>query len=274
MEFRGKQIKELTKSVVLKSYNNRQQTAKISPAEEKETGRVFTGQGTDGFLDSISEEDKKKLSFVITEFTVVHLTNGKTLKPTSIADRENWRWMQLNPYISLNKDDRSSRSAIFYVEDREAEAQKRVSSSKNRDKARYLVQFQMSHDEQVKVARVIGHPSPEAFSHLELTDYLLLQCEAIAAAVLEAADPKNAEDSAVKSTFYELERWRVIEKHRGGVYKFGGSEGVFLGHNELKVMEYLKNPKNTETVAAIQAMLEEKKRATDVTKKPEEVVVA
>ncbi len=266
MKFREKQIQELEEAVVLKAFDNRQMPAKISPAEQAETGRIFTGQGVDGFLDNMSEEDKKRLSFVITEKTVVTLTNGKIFNPNNIADKENWRWIQLNPYISLTREaGKSSRSALFYVENRKAEAAKRVTLNKSRDKARYIIQFDTSHEQQIKIARTIGHPSPEAFSPMELTDYLLTQCDTISAAIIEAADPKNAEASAITTTFHELVRFKIISKEKGGVYRFGGPDGAFVGHTEGKVAEYLASKKNQETVAAILAQLEEKKAEVGIT---------
>lgn len=266
MEFRGKKIQELDEPIVLKSYNNRQQPVKISPPEDKISGRIFTGQGkADGFIDSISEEDRKKMGYFIGESTVISITNGKVLNPNSITDKENWRWMQLHPYISLDHAaGKSSRHAVFYVENKKVDAERRVTLARTKDKARYMIQFDMSHEQQVNVAKTIGHPSPEAFSSVELTDYLLNQCETIAAAIIEAANPANAESSAVQLTFHELVRWKVIEKYRGGTFKFNGPEGTFMGHNETKVMEFLKLPKNTEIVAAILAQLEDKKEALKV----------
>lgn len=262
MEFKGKQIQELEEPVVFRAFNNKNpQPVKLSPCED-ETGKLFTGQGQDGYFESLSQADLHKMSFVIDHSTKIAINDGKVLKPTNMADRENWRWIQLHPYIVINREQgSSSRMAVFYVENRKAEAAKRVALSKLRDKARYLIQYELSYEKQLKVARTIGHPAPEGFSPMELTDYLLTQSEAIAPAILKAADPANDEQSGVKIALHELIRWKIIDKYRGGVYRFGGPEGVFVGHNEEKCMEYLTKQENQETVAAILAQLEHKKEA-------------
>lgn len=261
MEFKGKTVKELEEQIVFRAYNNKfQQPVKAMPAED-ETGKLFTGQGTDGYFESLSEADKHKMAFVIDNFTTVTISDGKTLKPGNLIDRENWRWVQFSPYICLDRaKGASSRSAVYYVENRKAEAERRISTTRDRDRARYLLQFDLSYEAQLKVAKVIGHPGPEGFSPIELQDYLLTQAETIPSAILQAADPKNAEESGVKIAFHDLLKWRIVEKHRGGVFRFGGPDGIFLGHNEGAVMEYLKNSKNEETVAAILSELEARKQ--------------
>lgn len=265
--FKDREIIELTEVIVFRSYDNKhQQPIKISPCED-ETGKVFTGQGEDGYFDSLTEEDKRTIPYLVTPETVITVTDGKTLKPTNMADRENWRWIQIHPYLSLRKEDgHSSRKAVYYIENRRAEAEQRVSKAKNRDKARYLIQFELSQEKLVKVAKAIGHPAPQNFSLTELQDYLLRQCGDgvdpkldMSAAILNAADPKNAESTGALITFHELLKWKIIERHRGGTYRFGGAEGTFVGHNETKVTEFLTNVKNQEIVAAMIAQLEDRK---------------
>lgn len=266
MEFRGRPIIELEEAVVFRAKNNKNpQNVKCTPPEDGETGKLFTGQGKDGYFESLSDEDKKSIPYLITPQTVVALTDGKVLRPGNQADKDNWRWLQLHPYIVLDREQLgSSRTAVFYIENRKAEAAKRVRASKERDKARYQIQFETSHAQQVSVAKTIGHPGPESFSHDELTDYLLAQCEVIPAAILKALSPENAEDSAVTRTMHELIKWGIIKKEKGGVYRFGGENGVFVGHNDEKIVGFLRDDKNKETVAAILAQLDSKKMAVAV----------
>lgn len=276
LKFRDKDIIELTEIVVFRAGDNKhQQPVKVSPCEDSATGRIFTGQGRDGYYDSLSEEDKRYLSYIVESSLVVTITDGKVLRPTSNADRENWRWIQLHPYISLTKAAMSSsRSAVYYIENRKAEAEKRVQSAKAKDKARYLIQFELSFDKQVRVAKAIGHPAPGSFSPAELQDYLLNQTETMAAAIIDACDPKKSEQTGTLITFHDLVKWRIIEKFRGGTFKFGGEKGTFVGHNEFKVTEFLKDPRHTEIVAAMLALLEEKKAtlgASETGQKPQEV---
>lgn len=261
MEFKGRKVLELTEPIVFKAYDqNIKRPVKCSPAED-ETGKLFTGQGPDGYFESLSEADKHRMAYVVNHFTVLSINDGKALKPSSQVDKENWRWLQFHPYISLTKEKKgpAASKAAYYVENKRVEAERRVTASKDKDKARYLIQFELSYEKQLNVAKVIGHPSPEGFSPLELQDYLLSQTETIAPAILQAADPKNSEESGVKIAFHDLMKWKVIEKFKGGTIRFGGADGTFLGHNEPKVMEFLRNKDNEETVAAILAQLDAKK---------------
>jgi len=261
MKFRDKEIIELTEMVVFRAGDNKhQQPVKVSPCEDASSGRVFTGQG-DGYYDSLSEEDKRHLPYIVEPSLVITINDGKVLRPTSNADRENWRWIQLHPYISMTKASMSSsRQAVYYIENRKAEAEKRVQSAKAKDKARYLIQFDLSFDKQVRVAKAIGHPAPSSFSPAELQDYLLNQTETMAAAIIDACDPKNTEQTGTLITFHDLVKYRVIEKKRGGLY-FGDT---FVGHNELKVTQFLKDTRHVEIVAAMLAILEEKKATLGV----------
>lgn len=265
MEFKGREVQELKEQVVFRSYDNkRQQPVVLCPLQD-ETGKIWTGQGEDGYLESLSENDKKAMAFVITGATYIRVTDGKVLKPDNKIDKENWRWIQFHPYVALDRaKGKSSRDAVYYVENRTLEAGKRVEEAKAKDKARYLIQYEMSESDMVNVARIIGHPAPEGFKPIELKDYLLMQADVVAPAILSAANPKNAVLNGVKITFNELVRWKIIEKFKGGSYRFGGEKGTHLGHTEELVANWLANPDNIETVAAMTDLLADKKNTTKV----------
>jgi hypothetical protein len=64
--------------------------------------------------------------------------------------------------------------------------------------------------------------------------------------------------------FKELERAHIIVKHRGGIFRFGGENGVYVGRNEEQATEYIMDEKNKETVVAMQDALEKHKEGIAV----------
>lgn len=257
----------MTDRIVIRAFEPRKQLpVKISPCQDS-TGNTYTGQGDDGYFEHLTEEDKQKMAYVITPQTVIVLSDGKVLDMKKATDRANWKWMSGNadgpgerkgnhPYLVLDKSlGASSNQAVFYIENRAKDAEKRVSSSKARDKARYMIQYELSQEGMQKVGRVLGHPSPETFSLTELQDYLLNLAETIPEAIISAADPDKVEQSEAITFVNDLIRLKVIQKYKGGVWKAFGSEGEFVGHNEKKIQEFVMNPEKRENVVALEAAL-------------------
>lgn len=251
---------EQAETIVIRAYNSRNALpVKVRPLQDR-TGKLYTGQGKDGYYETLSMEEKQKLNYIITPDTTVVLQDGKEFKMNDPIDAANIKWVMRHAYIAKDfASGKSSRDAIFYIQDRKAEAKQRVTSAKIKDKARYIVQFNLSLDELKQVAKALGNLSSDTFTELELQDWLLNLCETVPDAVLFHADKQNAKDTDATILFNELERWRIIVKQRGGVYRFGGPDGLYLGHTQEQVIEYLRKPENLETVAAIETELKAKK---------------
>lgn len=232
---------------------------KLRPVQDR-TGKLYTGQGQQGYFETLSREEKDKLPYIVTSETTVVVSDGKVLNMKDPVDKENARWVINHPYIGKDFEAAaSSKDVVFYIEDRKKEATKRVTASKTKDKARYIVQFELPLDKLKYVCKVLGNLSADSFTELELQDWLLQLTETAPEAVLAAADPKNTDESDAKIKFNELERWKIIVKYRGGVWRFGGPEGLYLGHTPEQVLEFLSKPDNQETVAAIMVDLNSKR---------------
>jgi hypothetical protein len=251
---------EIKGQIVIRAYDTKRALpVKIRPMQDR-TGKLYTGQGKQGYFESLSHEDKMKMGYIITPDTTIVLQDGKVFDNDDPIDKENLKWILKHPYIAVDfAKGKSSRDAIFYVQDKKKEAETRVTASKTKDKARFIIQFQLSPKELVYVAKALGNLSAEAFTELEIQDWLLNLAELAPEAVLFHADKKNSDETDGQILFNELERWRIIVKHRGGVFRFGGEDGLFLGQNAEQVVAFLRKPENADTVAAIKMDLEAKK---------------
>lgn len=250
---------EQAKQIVIRAYDARNGLpVKVRPLQDR-TGKLWTGQGKQGYYETLTQQEKLDMNFIINADTTVVLQDGKVLNMEDLVDEANSKWILRHPYVAKDfASGKSSRDAIFYVEDRLQEATKRVTGAKIKDKARYLIQFQLSAIELKQVAKALGNASTESFTELELQDWLLNLAETAPDAVLFHADKKNVKETDATILFNELERWRVIVKHRGGVYRYGGEDGIYLGHTVEQVTEFLRKDENKETVAAIEAELKAK----------------
>jgi hypothetical protein len=245
--------------IVFRAFNTKkQQPVTCRPLQDR-SGRLYTGQGKQGYYETLTKEEKESLSYIVTPETKVVLSDGLVLDLKDPQHAANWKWLQKHPYLVLDKEKKSSsRDAVYYVENRKKEATARVTTSKLRDKARYLVQFELSLEKLRYVARVLGNSNPDSFTEDEVKDWLLQLCETVPEAIINATNPALSQASDATVLFNELKKWQVIGKQKGGVYKYGGEHGVFLGHTDDKAIEYIMNPANEQNVAAMKAALQTK----------------
>lgn len=251
---------QLPEQIVVRAYDpKRAVPMKIRPMQDR-TGRLWTGQGVNGYYDTLSHEEKLKMSYIITPDTAVVLTDGKVFKSSDPIDKANMAWVLRHPYVAKNFEaGKSSRDAVFYIEDKVAEAEKRVNKSKTKDKARYVVQYELSLDKLRHVAKALGNLAAGSFTELEVKDWILNLCEVAPDSVLYHTDEKNAHETDAVIQFHEFTKWQIIQKFRGGVYRIGTEDGVYVGHTQEQVVEFLRKEENKETVAALEAELKAKK---------------
>lgn len=252
---------EGTDTIVLLAKHGDQLPTVLRPCQDK-TGRVFTGQGPTGHWETMSEEDKRQ-SYVITPETSVVLTNERVIDWNNPVDRANWVWMRRHPYIAMSKEQmRSSRDAVFYVQNQVAEATARVQASKIRDKARYVVQYDSNRDSLLRAAKVLGHIGADSLTDTMLQDYLLQQADfpGMAQMVLEAVTTENSELVNSKVLFTELQKYRLVQRGDAGLFRFGGEKGAPLGHTEETVLEFMMDVKNADTVLMMKNALAQRKQ--------------
>jgi hypothetical protein len=252
--------KTAAKTITLVAYNPKTQLPLRARPQEDHTGMVWTGQGESGYFELLTEEDKRKLKYVVTPHTSVLLEDGKVLNiETNPADKINWVWLQKHPYIAHDKEKGDQRTARFYIADAVKDAVARVDSMVDIDEARYQVR-KLSQSNLLHVCKTLGLSAAETFLPEQLLDYALSKAssKATVKAVLEAINPANKARSNAQIFFNEIVKWSVIERAKDGVFYFGGTDGVTLGHSPDMVVEYLLAKENAERVKAMKTMLAEK----------------
>ena len=246
--------------IVFKAFSEAKQMPVTLRPMEDETGLLYTGQGARGYFESLTKKEKDELDFIIDHYTAVKVYHDKVLDISgNPIDAANWKWIKRHPYVCMVRAAKSTNpSAVFYVFNPEMEARQSVKSSELRDKARFYI-HELSQEKMQIVAKALGLPSPESFSSDKLKSYLLNRADASPAIILELIDPKNAESTNAKVLVKELLKYKVLEKFRGGIYKFGGSDGEFIGRNEDQIFDYITDKENNEIVKSMQMSLEEEK---------------
>lgn len=234
-----------------------QQGVRVSPCQDK-TGKLYTGQGETGYFDDLSEEDKKKIPYVIDHNTTLLIDDGKILRIASDkTDAANWKWMKRHPYIVINKSDAgSNRDAVYHVENLEQEAKVRVSKDKEITMAKAAI-YGASATELILAAKSLNHPKPESFTPDMITDWLVSQAETSPSLVMASLNIKNKAHNNAKSLFNELKRRDVVVSYKG-IFKVGDENGISLGHSEDSAIEYILNKDNLEMVKALKGQLTEK----------------
>lgn len=246
--------------LLIKALNTKDQLpCKARPCEDA-TGRIFTGQGPTGHYETLSNEDKERLSFIITPDSEITLSNDKVIDlDKNPIDQVNWVWLRKHPYLALSKEKAArSRDARFYIEDAVAEAANRVSSAKVRDRIRYQIQETLSKEDLIKTASLLGNLGADGMSVTALQDYLLLLADSSPDLVAKAINPGNPEETNAKLLLMELTKYKLIQRGDGGQFRFGGDKGMILGHTPELVVSWLMDGKNSETVQMMRNNLTEK----------------
>jgi hypothetical protein len=234
-----------------------QMSVTCRPTQDK-SGKLWTGQGTYGYYELLTEDDKRKLPFIFDHETKVVIEDGKTLNLDDPFDAALWKWLQKHPYIAIDKSlGGRDRDKVYYVANERKEAKERIDKSAKIDEARPAVR-KLSQADQVRIAKALGLESAAVFSPEQILDWLLNKATTNPEAVLAVIDPANKARTNAAVFVKEIVKWKVIERERDGVFYFGGINGVTLGHSEDMVVTYLIDPQNAERVRAMKAMLAEK----------------
>lgn len=239
-----------------------QRPVKVSPLPDS-TGKHWTGQGATGYFEDMTEEDKKKESFVITPLTTVVISEGKVLNcKQNRTDAANWKWIKKHPYIALSKEaGSSSRDAVYYVFNQVAIAEERVTKGEKTDIARYKIRMELSAARQAQIAEALGFPEPRAASPVVVTEWLLDNASENAEMILKLINEDEEAKALQKAMalFHILNRYKIIQQYRAGMWRWAGENGLVLGATKERAIEFMANPDNADTVAALEAELAEKK---------------
>lgn len=232
------------------------------------TGKHWTGQGEHGYYELLSAKEKETLRFIITPDTTFVLEDGKVLKEDDMFDVANWQWLQRHPYLTLDKEKKTS-DVVYYVVNPQKEAKAYVDNTAKQDEARPAVR-RLSESDRQRVAQALGLNGAHTFAPEQLLQWLLQRATSTPEAVLDTIDPKNRARVSARIFFDNAVRWGIIKREKDGVFYFGGPNGATVGHSDEVAITYLIDPKNVERVKAMKAMLAEKTKVKEVEEKVEE----
>ena len=219
-----------------------------------------------GFWEDISDEDKRKLSYVPDPHnTYVRVGHGTIIDTeNNLKHKIDWEWMQRHPYIAPTLDKMGSMpDAVLYVYNEEEHATQVVTKTKETDRARYIIQFDLNVAQLRKVSEAMGLPASDSFTEDQLREWLLNSVSDSRDShdntqkFLFFAEKKNAKDTNATIFFNKLVRYGVIQTIRS-LYRFGGADGLQLGATKKEVIQFLLNPENGEQVTAMKSQLLEK----------------
>ena len=201
------------------------------------------------------------MSHVITPDTLFSIHDGKALKLNNPIDADNWKWIERHPYISTDRGkDRSSRIAVFYVENKAREANDEINKDKLITNAKNAM-YNSSREELNVAAKALGHPSPDGFSEEEVQKYIKAILDVTPQAVIDIFKPENKGTTNVRSLLSDFLRHNIVVKSRGA-YFYGGEHGTHIGRSEQAVVDFLMDPTNSGLVDAMTAQMDEITKVT------------
>ncbi len=245
------------KQVVFRAYDTKRQLPiRLMPLEDK-SGKLYTGQGERGFLEFLTEEERKTFPVIIDRTTTVLISDGKVLDMADPIDEANWRWIQKHPYISLNRTaGMASRDAVYYIDNPEQEAEDRVTKDKLITKAKSMV-YQASNVKKTALSKALGNPGADSMSIERVEDWLANRALTIPETIITLLDPKATARVTAMTLFEDLKRNRIVTRH-GGEWRHGGPDGTPIGHSDELVIGYIMDKKNEEQIFIMSNVLKEK----------------
>lgn len=255
--------------VVFRARSKNQLEIKCSPCEDS-TGKIWTGQGPTGYWEDMTEEERKKISHLVTPTTVVQISSNTILDLKGNArDRENWKWLQKHPYISLTEESKDDperrRTSRFFVLDEEERATLSVKSSKVKDKVRYLLQYEVSKTELVLLAEAMGFPEANAAKPEVLINHLFVSMDIgdgvgyrnalLLEKLMDKANKKSLNARVLANRLITAGEIKMIR----GEFQYGSTDqmdGVRMGKDKGEVATFLLDPKNSELVNTLTSRLD------------------
>lgn len=226
---------KLDSRIVLRAvYGKQQGHIKIRPALDQQLGRVFTGQ------NPMSDDEKRKAPLVIDSQTSYTLYDGITFDKQDPIHMTHWKWISSHPYVAKDFDSaQNSPNAFFYIEDIEADLDKKASRREKIYEALKLIK-ESSQDKKAEICRLLGTPV-EHWAPKQITDFLEDNAMSNPDRIIITYGDKNYK---VRLFIYKCIDKKLITL-QSGVYKYND---ISLGLSEAQCIEWLKAPENAKFV--------------------------
>lgn len=215
-------------------YGKQQGSLFIQPVTDSRTGRLVG-------VKNLSEEEKRNATRVVEASTTRKIQDGVVVDLSNEIDSIDWNWIKHSPAIAMSfADAQSSPNALFYVEDLDAETEKKISKKDLVYKAMTHVKESSAH-KKLQASRLLGQDATH-FSPLQIDDFLTSIAFENPEKIIKVYEDKN---SKTRLFYYQLLDSKLITKERGGIIKY---EEITLGINEEQALEWLKTPENRDIV--------------------------
>lgn len=256
-------MEQLTGKIVLRSLTGKRQTTCFaSPLPMKNNGELYRG-----IVPSfVKTEHKEQFPYIPDETTRIALDDGTTFDPENETDKVTISWLlspqdksKTHPYVVWNKEDaRSKPSARFYVENKEAEADKTVSRKKRIIQAQNLIASELTEGQKINLAKATGLSSADKYSKNQLEEYLFNYAESSPDLIIRLSSKESSTDLTLSGFVSDLIKHKIIGRRGRGAYKFGnGEDAIVLGLDNEAIIKFLKDSKNKETLESLKLTLDQ-----------------
>lgn len=260
--------------VVLRSvYGKVGQKYFIQPQRDPKTGRFpdcvkrVDAHGDIILTNSERESEAAGEMAFIPEDKMFTITDGKTYNLDDIYEKAEWEAIK---YCDLIAPDRFAKNdkgeylidgtidptkskrprygtAELYVERPGYEANLRVTRKKLINKAiTYILDDERGYEGRILVARVLGRNMTNQ-PNADVEEYLISIAEKTPEKIINCY---TGGDMQLRMLFIEAREHGVVLK-KNGLYVYGDDGKVILGASDDAVIDWMKNPKNTKTMAMI-----------------------
>jgi hypothetical protein len=203
-------------------------------------------------------------AYFVKENQTFVITDGKTFDLTDVKDAAEWEAIKHCEFIAPDRYAKDSKGnylidgtvdpkstkprygvAELYVDRPGYDSQRRVSRRKLIvDASNYILNDERGYDGRLAVARVLGRNMKNQ-PNADIEDYLLSIAEKTPEKII---DCYTGGDLKLRIFFIEARERGVIVK-KNGVYIYG--DNTILGATDTAVIEWMKSPKNSKTLALI-----------------------
>ena len=264
----------------------------IQPQADPKTGRFpdcvkrVDSHGDIILTNQEREDEAAGLRAFVREDKVFEITDGKTYNLDDIYQKAEWEAIKNCDLIAPDRyakndkgdylidgtvDSKSTRPrygvAELYVDRPGFDAARKVTATKLKLKAaNFIMNDERGYEGRVLIARVLGrnmNNQPNAV----VEEYLLSVAEKTPDKII---DCYTGGDLNLRMLFIQAREHKVITK-RNGLYMYG--ESTILGATDDAVIDWMKSPKNTKTLALIRResfpeMYDEEEEETPVSEEP------
>jgi len=216
--------------------------------------------------EELELESKGKAAY-IPEDTLFVIEDGKTFDLTDVREKAEWEAIQYCDLIAPDRFAKNSKGeslidgvidpktkmprygiAELYIDRPGFEAQQRVTKKKLILQAsNYIMNDERGYDGRILVAKVLSGRDMRNQPNADVEDYLLSIAEKTPEKII---DCYTGGDMKLRILFIEAREKGVIYK-KSGLYLFGEDGKVILGATDDAAVEWMKDPKNSKTVALI-----------------------